>query len=370
MSKVGADDYATRPGATAQDFQDLPRTELPPRIHLVDIERAEHIGRIVQTDIVIAGVGETFHVPSAWTVDCSKSKKKSTRSACPVCPRMVSLGSNKALLNFCRMSDDQVSGTMRLLSGCRNRPTPIVTAMTTITEVLALPAASGGMEGPVRDYREKVVALIGTMQNSNIRYRATGEVIAEPKRQRASLLVSDLSRLQSAADGFVLTEALREGFRAFQVVASDKDDPLKAAAVQVERLTRDITQHITKIYGKHRECILLTGLLVLHSPATIPWSDEEIKGVVDALVIGDTGQGKSTQARRLMSATGVGHFTSGSTSSRAGILYSLEARSTTSASCAGARSRWRTARLWCWTRRRTCRGSSGPSSRRHGVRGC
>jgi hypothetical protein len=326
MSKVGADDYATRPGATVQDFQDLPRTELPPLIHLVDIERTEYVGRTIQTDIVIAGVGETFHVPSAWTVDCSKSKKKSTRSACPVCPRMVALGSNKALLNFCRMSDDQVRGTMRLLSGCRNRPTPIVTAMSTITEILAVPTASGGMESPGRDYREKVVALIGTMQNSNIRYRATGEVIAEPKRQRASLLVSNLSRLQSAADGFVLTEPLRERFRAFQVVASHKVDPLETAGAQVARLTRDITQHITKIYGTRRECILLTALLVLHSPATILWSGEEIKGVVDALVIGDTGQGKSTQVRRLMSATGVGHFTSGSTSSRAGILYSLDSK--------------------------------------------
>src|SRR5262249_10887283 len=42
----------------------------PPLIHLVDIERTQYVAQNVQADVVIAGVGETFHVPRSWTIGC------------------------------------------------------------------------------------------------------------------------------------------------------------------------------------------------------------------------------------------------------------------------------------------------------------
>src|SRR5438105_4352830 len=97
MSKIGADDFIVKARATRATLEGLPRAEIvPPRIHLVDLERTEHVGRLVQTDIVVAGVGETFHVPRTWEVDCKKSD-------CTVCPRTVDLRARKELLHLCRM---------------------------------------------------------------------------------------------------------------------------------------------------------------------------------------------------------------------------------------------------------------------------
>src|SRR5262249_9886569 len=208
MNKVGADDFATATGATAEDFNNLPRAEILPRIHLVDLELTKHIGHMVQTDIVIAGVGETFHVPESWKVQCNKDD-------CEVCPKTISLKARREVLTFCRMSDAQKIGFMRVLSGCSHKPKVTVKVMATVTELLALPMALPTVEKSSRDYREKVIALLGSLPHTNIRYRATGLVIAEPRQQKASLLVSRLDRLKSAADGFELTPVLHNRFRVF-----------------------------------------------------------------------------------------------------------------------------------------------------------
>ena len=174
----------------------------------------------------------------------------------------------------------------------------------------------------MRDYREKVVALVGSLQHSNIRYRATGTVIPEPKRQRASLLISALERLHSAAEGFRLTSEVREALAAFVVDGDTVDDAERHAG----RIAATATKTITKVFGRHRVTVLLAELLVYHSVREIPWEGERIKGTVDLLVVGDTGQGKTTQYRRLSAALGLGYFASGSTSSRTGVLYTLDSK--------------------------------------------
>ena len=57
-----------------------------PLVHLLDIERADLAGQIVETDVMIAGVGEVFLVPSQWSVECSAEE-------CPGNGRTVTLSS-------------------------------------------------------------------------------------------------------------------------------------------------------------------------------------------------------------------------------------------------------------------------------------
>jgi hypothetical protein len=312
--KVGADDLVAT-GATRSDVEALPREDIaPPRIHLVDLEQTQYVGRTVQTDVVIAGVGETFHVPGAWTVDCGEDDCEA---------RDVDLGSRHglALLEMCRMSRSQLIGFMRRTAGCEHPSAVKVTEYRTVTELLALPAANRS-DLTTRDYREKVVALVGSLSHSNIRYRATGQVVAEPKRQRASLLISSLDRLQSAAEGFRLTPEVRSQLSVFQPPATTLDDAERHAW----KIAATVTETITKVFGTHRVHVLLAELLVFHSVREIPWEGERLKGPVDMLVIGDTGQGKTTQYRRLSAALQLGHFASGSTSSRTGVLYTLDSK--------------------------------------------
>src|SRR5262249_15805562 len=128
----------------------------------------------------------------------------------------------------------------------------------------------------------------------------------------------------SAAEGFTLTPKIRASFRLFQVPDEDLDP--SQAEQHAWRLAATWTHSVTKVYGRHRVYVLLAELLAFHSLREIPWADERIKGTVDLLVIGDTGQGKTTQYRRLSAALGLGHWISGSTSSRTGVLYTLDSK--------------------------------------------
>ena len=112
--KVGADDLVSA-GANREAFEALPREDItPPLIHLVDIEQTQYVGRTVQTDIVIAGVGETFHVPRSM----GRRVRETGVQAAPCRPRRrIRAGPAE----MCGMSHDQLTGFMRRLAGCAHR---------------------------------------------------------------------------------------------------------------------------------------------------------------------------------------------------------------------------------------------------------
>jgi hypothetical protein len=177
--------------------------------------------------------------------------------------------------------------------------------------------------------RDKVVTYVGALSERYGHVRATGEVIPEPRRQRASMLVTRLEPLRSVTDHITMTADLSAAFRRFQIPILDQPESavvLQGAVAHVRALTKGITRGIVKIYGTHRETLLLSELLVLHSPAEVRWDGELMKGVLDLLVVGDSGQGKTTGAERLLRAINLGSLASCSSSSRAGVLYSLDGK--------------------------------------------
>lgn len=295
--------------------------DLPTPIHLIDLEKSDLIGKTVCTDIVVAGIGEVFHVPLKCKVDCSHQDKK---EPCPVCPKEVSLDVDRNLLDFCRMSDDQKKGKLRALSGCRNKAHVKVLEYTTITELVAIPKADIAIDIQKGDYRDKVIYYNGTLKSSNIPYLATGKVIAEPKKQIASMLITKLERLKTATEDFQVTPGVLEQFKLLtpNCKKTDQEGHLK----HQRQILNDVTRNITKIYGSHRKRILLTELLAYHSPLEILARGETIKGSLDVLIVGDSGEGKTAQMKRLIEDIQMGKLISASTASRTGILYNLDTK--------------------------------------------
>lgn len=288
-------------------------------IHLIDLERTSFVGCLVSTDIIIGGIGEVFHVPKEWKIDCGS--RSNDTPPCTVCPTTVQLNTHnsRSFLDFCRMSDSQKIGKMRTLSGCERKGKVDVTEHTTITELLALPIADNKLK---QDYRDKIIYFIGNLKSTNQRYRAAGYVIAEPKKQKASLIVHELKQLETDVNKFILTDNMVEQFKHLQ----PQTDTLETYLCHKKSITSEITANITKIYGDHRERILFAILLTYHSPINLNYNGAKIKGVIDTLIAGDTGEGKTTMYDRFKEAVGFGNITSASTSSRTGILYHLDSK--------------------------------------------
>jgi len=304
-----------------QTLEVLEEPETKP-IHLIDLEKSSLIGERVSTEMVVGGVGQVFHIPIHYEVDCGHGDDKDEKKRCSVCPKEVTLQPDRVLIDLCRMSDDQVIGKLRSLSGCENKPKVKILNRNTITELLAIPKADPSSNAQQRDYRDKIVYFNGSLPSSNALYKAIGKIIAEPKKQRASMLVTKMERLRTTMEDFQVTSKIKKQFRHFIPKCDDSD--LKGYLKHQKRTLADITRNITKIYGTHRKRILLTELLAYHSPLEIMVNGERIKGTLDILIVGDSGEGKTAQMRRLIEKIELGKLISASTSSRTGVLYNLD----------------------------------------------
>ncbi len=292
----------------------------PIPIHLIDLENSSFIGITVCTDIIVTGIGKVFHVPIEYEADCGHSDDE--KDPCPICPNEIKLPQNRNLINCCRMSDQTKIGMLRSFSKCKNKPKIQILNHTTITELLVIPRAEVSADIQKKDYRDKIIYFNGTVESSNIPYRAIGQVLAEPKKQEASMLVTKMERLSTAIEDFRVTPATVEEFKTLIPQCDDSDE--NGYLKHQNQILDDITYNFSKIYGEHRKRILLTELLTFHSPLEIIYNGETIKGTLDVMIIGDSGEGKTTQMRRIVEKVHLGKLISACTSSRTGVLYNLD----------------------------------------------
>ena len=147
----------------------------------------------------------------------------------------------------------------------------------------------------------------------NKEYNITGKLVADPKNQRALLLVNKLEELKGK---YELTEDLKERLNVFRT----EDNPLD----KLFEIAKDLEVNVTKIYN--RELIHIVIDLIYHTPLAFRFVDKPmpIKGCGEALIIGDTDTGKTTLAKALINHYELGSYISCETATRTGLLYSIQ----------------------------------------------
>ena len=161
----------------------------------------------------------------------------------------------------------------------------------------------------------------GFVPLASIPYRAQAVVQTEPKRQRKVLQVTNLDRLEQPWQAFTLTPDVETGFRRFQA-----GQGIQAVNAKIDELVADCTDHITKRYGEHREVILATELIVMSTPICLDSEGERKPGYGQLLVLGDTGEAKTTTIENFLNAVGLGALATGAAATRTGLTYSLDDR--------------------------------------------
>jgi hypothetical protein len=297
--------------------------------------------------VLLPGVGrdDSFFVPKKVSVTCKADRARTSgllkedKSKCKNCPLIEDenltyefADSDRRLIRFTKMTDAQVWGEIRkavgLPSGCKEYKLNIIeTAEVQI--LLAVPKAGaelrkeGGkfVDEHGRDFREKVIYYGGVVPQSNAYYQAQGTVIADPKSQRATMLATELQKLQNEYEQFSITDNTKELLFAFQAV----DDKMNSIDTKMRELGKDIAYNIAHYYGDPRINIVIADMLAWHSVLQFPFDDDMMtKGWIDLLIFGDSGINKTTHLRKLRSAIDFGYFVDGGAVSRAGLLYSLD----------------------------------------------
>ena len=324
-------------------YKDVPDTarhkksKEPAYIHLTDIEKSEYEGQSVITDVLLPGVGrdDSFFVPKKVVATCEKEDK----SKCDGCP-LIEEGlftkefadDDRRLIRFTRQTDEQVRAEIRKALGLPKKCSEYKFNIEDYTEMqilLAVPKAGaelrkeGGkfVDEHGRDFREKVIYYSGVVPRSNAYYETQGTVVADPKSQRATMLVDNLIKLQNEYERFTITEDTKALLKAFQA----EDDSALGIDDKMRELSMDIAYNTAGYFGEPRVNIVIADMLTWHSVLQFPFDgDMMAKGWIDLLIFGDSGINKTMHLRKLRSAINFGYFVDGGAVSRAGLLYSLD----------------------------------------------
>lgn len=230
------------------------------------------------------------------------------------------------LLELVEVARDRQQGRLRRLIGvpddCRaNELVPLESQnVEELRLVPQLDTRDGGAGGTALGGEQTVVKAyyVGHGLEANAPYETRGRVVADPEDQHATLILREAKPNVDSLSTFEPTPEQLAELRLFQPA----EWTVEGLDARLDALYDDLEANVTRIY--HRRFMHLLMDLVWHSVLYLPVNGEPKKGWLDALVIGDSGQGKSETSMRLRQHYGVGEWIDMKGASVAGLKGGLD----------------------------------------------
>ena len=334
-------DYFVKDGYQPQDFTNLmvgtePWTPVSEPVGINDdtvyevslgsASKSQYFMHRVRTPVIVSAKDTApYIIPKDVQVNCSRDLE-----VCPSCPVWaqpedatwtVEADDPDAL----RLIDVPTKIQEKELKEMVGIPTKctlsevVVTDTHNLEEIRLVPQLDTSGSSPT--YGEQTVArayYVGHGIETNATYSLKARVSAHPKTQHATLLAYEA---EPNVDSLTSFEPAKEELDALSVFqpAEWTDAALEAKLADIYE---DLELNVTRVYQRRPLHQLMD--LVWHSVLYITLTEEPQKGWVDALVIGDTGQGKSETATRLLKHYGLGERVDMKGASVAGLKGGLQ----------------------------------------------
>lgn len=299
------------------------------------LETGEYVKRSISAAISASAVGkrslvegnivgvaeEQFAIPSVVRVSCSYDSDHCM--ACNVMarkrdPRFSVPSEHSANLAMCNASDKVVSGHLRNIVGipskCSKHTLVIEDRRSAEVAILSQPVVLAATANNDNRSMQKVLTIGGNTQ-LNVNYRLKVRAQPHPQTQETVLIASEL---EPTADILDTKETETDYLRVFQP-AQDTAVSIHAKLIDI---ATDLSCNVTKIY--HRPELHTLVDIAYHSPLLMKLEDTVVKGAIELLIIGDTGQGKSECVKRLQQHYNLGHVVDCANTSIAGLIGGLQ----------------------------------------------
>lgn len=159
---------------------------------------------------------------------------------------------------------------------------------------------------------------VGHGIETNASYRFRMRMYASPQTQHVVGLITDAEPNADNIGAFQLTDELRAELRIFQ----PDEWTVGGVVASLDRLYADLEANVTRIYARRDLHMFLD--LIYHSALRLSFDGVSIKGWMEGLVIGDSGQGKSECANRLRDHVRLGEKVGDKSATSAGLIGGLE----------------------------------------------
>lgn len=285
---------------------------------------AGNIGTRSEIECSVVGVAEQrYAIPKEVKVTCQGDKDYCI--ACNVYARranpvFIVPAESQWNLALCNSTDNMVGSILRnkvigIPDKCKENSMAVLSRYG--AEIVAISPAvhlSATSDNDKRSIQKALVLGDGVEPNTN--YIISGRVQPDPKTQEAVMLVSEFQRAANALDSAELADT--DSLSIFQC-----DNTVEALDSKLREIWFDLSCNVTCIY-KRPELHAIVDI-VYHSPLLFQFdSTVPQKGYIEALIIGDTGQGKSEVSSKLKQHYSLGHSVDMANATVAGLLGGLQ----------------------------------------------
>lgn len=165
-----------------------------------------------------------------------------------------------------------------------------------------------GSSMAAKEMKDYLGFFLGSSLETSKTYRGYGTVLPNPHNQSITILFKDIEPLNSHIEGFEIDDTNRDLFEQFK-------------SLTLNEIIDDLRNNVCYVYG--RDDVIMAILLTHFSALGFTFNNTPIKGWVESIIIGDTGQAKSLLTERILNYIGLGKV-GGANMSYAGLIGGVE----------------------------------------------
>lgn len=298
-------------------------------VHLADSAKADLQGKRIQIPVMLSGKDTTPYIAPqkirAYCGDNADSEKKICQT-CNLCAhagemRRELTAQDKDLMKLIKVTEKQQEMAIVDMLGINNRcPAFDITVekYMNVEELRMIPKAEANF-GFAKDH-EYVVRngyYIGSALKANKRYTMVGYMYPDPQNQYATYVFDKAFPEKDLIGDFDMNEDVYEQLKIFQ--------PEEGQSVEdkFNEIHLDLERNVTYVWERRDVAIAVD--LIYHTALHFYFQNQFVKrGWGELLIIGDSGQAKSTLVERIMGHYQLGDMHSGESSKRTGLVYSIQ----------------------------------------------
>lgn len=339
-------DFFTKCGQTTEDFQllldnatkyvdpsmveeRLADEEVSEDTHLADSSNATFFGKRLRVPVMVSGKDSTPYLcpkrVRAYCGDAADGEKKKCNScslamhAGEIVKEMRSV--DRDVLKLIKCTEKYQTAAIYEMLGinpsCDACRISIEEHMN-IEELRLIPKADANFGfSKEHEYVVRTGYYIGSNLKTNKRYTMAGYMYPEPNTQYSTYIFDKAYPEKDMISDFEMTEEALEHLQTFKCKEG------QSVRDKFKEIHKDLERNVTYIWERSQVAFAVD--LIYHTVLNFYFQEQFVKrGWGELLIIGDSGQAKTTLVERLMHHYRLGELHSGESSKRTGLVYNMQ----------------------------------------------
>ena len=298
-------------------------------VHLADSAEATLYGKRIRIPTMVSGKDSTPYLcPKRIKASCGDAADGESKK-CANCALALHAGEiikelssvDKDLMKLIKCTDKQQEYVIYDMLGINhkcNRAMLEIQEYMNIEELRLIPKAEANFGfSKEHEYVVRTGYCISSNLMTNKRYTLAGYMYAEPNSQYATYIFDKAYPEKDLISDFELTEEALQHLELF------KAKPNQSVKDKFNEIHRDIERNVTYIWERRNVAFAVD--LIYHTALSFYFQEQYVKrGWGELLIIGDSGQAKTTLVERIMNHYRLGELKSGEASRRTGLVYNMQ----------------------------------------------